>query len=123
MAAALAVAFALSTQSATAQGVPVAEAQAFMGAWVISVEGNQLELNITDAEGQVAADVVVMGTTSKITTIEKTDESLSLAYVVDLDGQQAPISIRLTPDGTNLATVIDVADGMYTANATATRKP
>lgn len=114
---------AVGVTAASAQSIPVAEAQAFIGAWTLSVEGTPLELNILDAQGQVAADVIVMGTTSRVTQIEKADETISLSWVADMQGQQAPITIRLTPQGGNLATVIDVGDGMFTANATATRKP
>jgi hypothetical protein len=114
---------AVVASAASAQSIPVADAQPFLGAWTLSVEGTPLELNIVDAQGQVAADVIVMGTTSRVTQIAKAEESISLTWVADMQGQQAPITIRLTPQGTNLATVIDVADGMFTANATATRKP
>lgn len=119
----LAVALVMSAQNVVAQGVPVAEAQAFLGAWLISVEGNALELTIKDEGGQVAADVIAMGATSKITTIAKVEDALNLSYVTDIGGQVAPISFSLKPEGENLATVINVGDGMFTANATATRKP
>ena len=108
---------------ASAQSVPVAEAEAFLGTWTLSVEGTPLELNILDADGQVAADVIAMGTTSRVTQVTRSDETISLSWVADMDGMQAPITMRLTPREGNLATVIDVGDGMFTANATATRKP
>src|SRR5690606_13674160 len=108
---------------ASAQSDPVAEAEAFLGTWTLSVEGTPLELNILDADGQVAADVIAMGTTSRVTQVTRSDETISLSWVADMDGMQAPITMRLTPREGYLATVIDVGDGMFTANATATRKP
>lgn len=121
LAAAIFAVIAIAATQAQAQSVPAADAQAFMGAWTLSVEGMPLQIDIKDQEGQVAAEVEVMGMRSPITEISKADEALLLRYVADLDGQQAPITIRLTPSGENLATVIDVADGMFTANAVATK--
>ncbi len=114
---------AAAASAVSAQSIPVAEARAFLGTWTVSVEGTPLELTILDADGQVAADVNVMGTTSRVTQVTRAEESISLSWLADMQGQEAPITIRLTPQGDNLATVINVADGMFTASATATRKP
>jgi hypothetical protein len=114
---------AFAAQGAHAQEtVAVANAQAFLGTWDIEVEGTPLQIVVKDADGQVAADVSVMGTTSKVTTIARDGAALRLRYIADLQGQQAPIEIRLTPAGEQMATVIDVADGMFSVNGTATKR-
>jgi hypothetical protein len=105
-----------------AQGVPAAEAQAFLGDWNLSIEGTPIGIAIRDEDGQVAADVDVMGASNKIEDISKAGDALLLRYVADMQGMEAPISIRLTPSGANLAAVIDVADGMFSANGTATKR-
>jgi len=115
-------AFAGAVSSASAQTVPVSEAQAFLGAWTMNIEGTPVELNILDVDGQVAAEMSAMGSTSRATSVSRAEESLTLSYVLDIDGQVAPIVVKLTPQGDNLAAGIDVAQGMYMANATAVRK-
>jgi invasion protein IalB len=115
------VAFA-SPQAQAQQTVPAGEAQAFLGSWNLSIEGTPLGISIKDEGGQVAADVDLMGAVTKVTTISKDGETLNLRYVADLQGQQAPITIKLTPSGANLSAVIDVADGMFSANGTATKR-
>ena len=112
---------------ADAQSVPTADNQAFVGSWAMAVDAMGQAVNLTidieDEGGQLAASVIGMaGTPTPVSRITRSDEALVLEYTADLQGQSAPISIRLTPAGDDLAGVLDVAGGMLTANGTATRK-
>lgn len=125
LALALAVVAVQPVDSSAQSTIPTAEAQPFLGQWNLPMQGDQpvsFQLDIRDQEGQVAADVSVQGSSSKVSRISKSGENLLLQYDLDIGGQQAPISIRLTPAGSNLTAVLDVAGGMYTANGTATRR-
>jgi hypothetical protein len=120
---------AFSAAESSAQAVstiPTADAQAFVGTWNLPITGDQpvdLELAISDNAGNVAATVSMMGSGSQVTNISKAGDDLVLAYTLDLGGQQAPLSIKLTPnEAGTLAAVVDVADGMFTASGTATKK-
>ena len=114
--------FVAALSGATAQTVPVSDAAEFLGSWTMNVEGTPVELTILDVDGQVAADMSAMGSTSRATSVTRADESLTLNYVLDIEGQSAPITVKLTPQGENLTAGIDVAQGMYMTNATAVRR-
>ena len=111
----------------SAQTIATADAQGFLGTWSLPIDAGQavtLTINITDNDGQVAANVVgLAGTPTPVTTITKADEALILGYTADIAGQSAPISIRLVPEeGETLHGTVDVAEGMLTADGTATKQ-
>ena len=110
-----------------AQTIPTAEARAFLGTWQMPVDVGQpltLTIEIRDEGGELAASVIgLAGTPTRVNRISRSGEQLVLNYSVDVQGQTAPITIRLTPNGENLSGVLDVAEGVLTADGTATRKP
>lgn len=124
-AAAAVVAIAGFGVSGAAAQVATADAQPFIGAWDLTVQADgpiTLGLDIRDEGGQVAASVTAQGSATNVTTITKSDDNLLLRYMADLGGQQAPIAIRLTPNGEELAASLDVADGMFTTSGTARKR-
>ncbi|MQA91005.1 MAG: hypothetical protein GEU90_12330 [Gemmatimonas sp.] len=114
----------LVTGEAAAQ-VPAAEAAAFIADWDLALQGDApatIRVNITDADGQVAAVVTgIEGRETPVETITKSDENLVLSYTASIQGQEAPIEITLTPDGENLSASLDLA-GMMTIPGTATKR-
>jgi hypothetical protein len=116
------VASAVATGNLSAQGVPASGASAFLGAWTMNVEGYPIELSITNEGGQVASEINVGSGASKATSITQANGSLTLSYVIDIEGQTAPIAFKLTPGGAGMDVSVDVAQGMYTGTARATKK-
>ncbi len=119
-----------SPNTAAAQNAPVraADAQAFLGEWSIAIDAQGqavvLELDISDANGNVAAEVndPLGGGALKIERIAKAGDNLVLAYDIDAQGQVIPIRVTLTPDGDALNAAVDVAAGMFATTAKATRR-
>ena len=123
------VAFALAAFSGTAlsaQTIATGDAQPFLGTWELPIDAGQpatLIIDIWDEDGQAAAAVTGMaGTPTPVTRITKMGEAIVLAYDADLQGQRAPIEIRLVQEGDDLHATVDVADGMMTLDGTATRE-
>jgi hypothetical protein len=116
--------------TAAAQSAPVraADAQAFLGEWAVTVDAQGqpvvIELDITDENGNVVAEVndPMGGGTIRIDRISKTGDNLVLSYDLDAQGQQFPISVTLSPAADALNANIDVAGGMLTTTAKATRR-
>ena len=107
----------LSAQEST---IPTAQASAFMGSWTMPVEAQgtiDMGIEITDNAGQVAAAVTAQGETSQIQKVSRNGEALVLEY----DYQGMDVAITLTPSGETLAGVVEVDDGMFTVEGTASR--
>lgn len=129
-AAAALVAVALAPPVLSAQStVDASEAQAFMGAWVISMETEfgpfSMNLDIEDQDGKVAASIgsPEMGPEMQsISDISKEGESLVMMLEVDAQGQFFDISITVEPDGDNLAAWIETAGGEFAAGGVGTRR-
>ena len=109
-----------------AQSVPVAEAQAFMGAWTLAVDAQgqafEMGLAITDEGGNVAAEVSSELGAQKISQITKNADKLVLSYSMDAQGQQIPIVITLTPTAAGLDAALDFAGGMFQAAGKGTKR-
>lgn len=116
----------LAAAPSVAQSVATAEASAFVGDWELPIEGPQpvtLLIEIADAGGQLAARVTgLAGTPTTVRRITRPGEALVLDYTIDLQGQRVPVTIRLTPEGSDLAATLDLADGMFAADGTATKR-
>lgn len=112
--------------AAAQSSVPVAEAQAFLGDWNVALEGDvagTIRVNITDAQGQVAAVVTgIEGRETPVPTISKSGENLVLRYDTSIQGQELPIAITLTPDGESLRASLDLAGGMMTVAGRGSRR-
>jgi hypothetical protein len=113
---------------ATAQSeLDVAEAQAFMGKWVISMQTDfgpfQMDLDLADQAGKVAASIgsPEMGGTQPVTDITRSGESLMLEFEADAQGQVFDVSVALVPNGENLIVLFEVGTGEFSASGVATR--
>lgn len=121
------LAFAPAAASAQSQ-LNVSEASAFLGSWDVALQTEMgplsLDLEITDQGGMVAASMgsPELGGSQEITDITKSGEDLVMRYQMDAQGQMIPVAVTLTPDGAELDTVMDFADGMFTASGTATKE-
>jgi hypothetical protein len=113
---------------ATAQSeLDVAEAQAFMGKWVISMQTDfgpfQMDLDLADQAGKVAASIgsPEMGGTQPVTDITRSGESLMLEFEADAQGQVFDVSVALVPNGENLIVLFEVGTGEFSSSGVATR--
>lgn len=117
---------AFSGTALSAQTIAAGDAQAFLGTWELPLDAGQpttLIIDIWDEDGEAAASVTgLAGTPTPVTRISNLDEAIVLGYTADIQGQRAPIEIRLVPEGADLHATVDVADGMMTVDGTATRK-
>jgi hypothetical protein len=105
--------------------VTAADAQPFIGQWSLPIQADQtinFEIDIMDHDGHVMASVGAAGTKSDVQQITKNGESLVLRYTASMQGQQFPVRITLAPNGETLRASLDAADGMFTANGTATKR-
>jgi hypothetical protein len=109
-------------------GVPAAEAQAFLGEWAVTLQGPmgdiQMQLDITDNEGTVAASVgsAMLGGATQVEQISKSGENLVLRYSIDAQGQTIPVRVNIAPAEDGIRTTFDFADGMFSASGAATRR-
>ena len=122
------VASLLAPARATAQStLDVAQAQAFLGTWVIAMETEfgpmTINMTIEDRGGKVSASVgsPEMGGTIDVTDITRAGPSLVLKYDIDAQGQFIDVSMSLEPSGADLSTRIEAMGGQFTTTAVATR--
>jgi len=114
---------ALSAQSQ----LDAAEAQAFMGKWVISMQTDMgpfsMDLEVADQGGKVAASVGApeLGGMQPVTDVTRSDAYLVLAFMADAQGQSFPITVSLEPNGEVLDVYFEVGTGEFSATGTATR--
>lgn len=122
---ATAVALTAAPFSVSAQGVPVAEAETFIGNWELPLATDmgpfEMTIDITNADGQVAAAVGSPQGAQAVEDISKSGEDLVLTYSMDAQGQSIPVMLTLRPDSDDLAVTVDAAGGMFVASGTATR--
>lgn len=121
LAIALGIAF-LSPADSAAQ-VSAADGAAFIGVWHLSMDAQgqavDLQIDVQDSNGMLDVEIHRQGSDTEVEEIALRDGSLVLDYEVDLQGQMAPIELRLTPDGSDMRARLDVADGLMTLNGTA----
>ena len=117
----------LPSLAAAQSELDVAQAQAFMGKWVISMQTDfgpfQMDLDLVDQGGKVAASIgsPEMGGTQPVTDITRSDESLVLEFEADAQGQVFDVSVALVPNGENLIVLFEVGTGEFSASGVATR--
>ncbi|HUP53346.1 MAG TPA: hypothetical protein VM198_12770 [Longimicrobiales bacterium] len=117
----------LPSHAAAQSELDVAEAQAFMGKWVISMQTDfgpfQMDLDLADQAGKVAASIgsPEMGGTQPVTDITRSGESLMLEFEADAQGQVFDVSVALVPNGENLIVLFEVGTGEFSASGVATR--
>jgi hypothetical protein len=118
----------LAPVQASAQSqLDVAQAQAFLGSWVIAMDTDfgpmTMNMSIENRDGKVAASVgsPELGGTVDVTDITREGEHLVLRYDIDAQGQYIDVSMSLEPAGENLTTYIEAAGGQFITTATARR--
>jgi hypothetical protein len=62
-----------------------------------------------------------MGTMQDVTDVTRSGETLVLSYEADAQGQFIPVTIRLEPDGDDLAFQLEAGAGEFYAGGKATR--
>lgn len=118
----------LVPMDASAQSqLDVAQAQAFLGEWVINMDTDfgpmTLNMTIEDRGGKVAASVGSpdLGGEAEVTDITREGENLVLRYDIDAQGQFVDVLMSLVRDGENINTTIEAAGGQFVTTAVATR--
>lgn len=119
----------LSPLAVSAQSdLDASEAQQFIGSWTVSMTSDfgdfTMDLDIQDEGGKVAASIGAPdmgGPMESVSDVSKNGEDLVLAWEMDAQGQLVPAMLTLTPDGAGLTTVLDIADGQFSAPGTATK--
>jgi len=111
-----------------AQGLAPADADDFMGTWVMSMEGPQgafeQELELKDKDGKVVGELTnAVMPMQVITDVSKPGADLVLKYEGNYQGNPYSATLTLVPDGASKAKVtFDVNSGMFTMSGTAAKK-
>lgn len=115
-------------QAASAQSdLDTSDAAVFMGSWALSMESPQgefvMNLEVADSSGQVSASVgaAEMGGMQDVTDVSRSGENLVLRYEIDAQGQMAPVTLTLSPNGDALDVEMDFADGMFVMEGRGTK--
>jgi hypothetical protein len=103
-----------------------AQAQEFMGHWLVTFEADQgsllVELDLKDVEGKVAVEVTTIQLgTQKVTDVTRSEDTLLLQFEADAQGQLIPVKVEITPQGEELAVLLDIADGQFLADGVGAR--
>jgi hypothetical protein len=116
----------LGASQLSAQAVPAADAQPFLGSWAVTIDAQgqsfTMDVDIQDAQGNVAAEVSSELGSTQVEKISRTGENLVLSYNMSAQGQQFPVVMTLTPAGEELNANLDFADGMFQTTGKGTRK-
>ena len=110
-------AFSRGGSSRSASNLDVSEAAGFIGTWTLSLESDRgpfdYSMDIRDVGGKVAATLnsTALGE-SMVTDITKDGDDLTLAWDGDMQGQIVPLTLTLTPDGSQLKAAMDFAGFM-----------
>ena len=125
----IALAVALSSAVATAQALTAADAGAFIGTWVLTLDSPQgpFEQNVLlkDEGGKVVAELssLIQPDVQKVTDITKDKDSLVMKFAGNFQGNPFDAAITMTPDGTDKAKVsFDVNGGQFTMTGTGIKK-
>jgi hypothetical protein len=129
--AALAAVVWLVPASARAQGkastLDTAKAKAFIGEWVLTIEGRrgpqERPLSITDVGGKVAAELSGgRGGPVSITDISMNGSDLVLKWSQQGPNGEVPVVMTLTPKDDGLVVKQDMAGGQFSASGTGKKK-
>ncbi len=124
---ALSAAAGLPGHASAQSQLDVAQAQAFLGKWVISMQTDfgpfSMNLDLADQGGKVAGSVGApeMGGMQSVTDISRSGETLVLKFTSSAQGQVFDVSLALVPSGEALAVLFDVGAGQFSASGVATR--
>lgn len=118
---------AVAPEPAVAQSeLDAAQAQEFMGNWMVSFQTDQgemlVELLIEDEGGKVAGSVTMIGLgTQSVSDITRSEDTLRFKLEADAQGQIIPVLVRLTPNGDDLAVFLDLNMGDFSLEGVGTR--
>jgi len=104
----------------------VSQAQEFMGHWLVTFEADQgsllVELDLQDEGGKVAVEVTTIQLgTQKVTDVTRSEDTLQLQWEADAQGQLIPVRVEITPQGEELAVLLDIGDGQFLADGVGAR--
>ena len=105
----------------------VAQAQAFLGKWVINMQTDfgpfSMNLDLVDQGGKVAASIGApeMGGMQDVEDVTRVDDSLILNFQADAQGQVFDVQVALVPRGEELLVLFEVGTGEFSATGMATR--
>jgi hypothetical protein len=107
--------------------LPIAEAEKFMGAWLLTLDSPQgpfaMTMTLTEVEGKVACELTSdIMPAQKVTDISKSGNDLVLKYQGDFQGQAFAAKITLTPVDDKLGINFDVMDGQFMMSGVGTKK-
>lgn len=129
MAAALLGVMLLSVPVAAGQASSLdsAEAAAFMGTWVLTMESprgtNEQTVTIGDEGGKVAAQLQgARGGSVNVTDIAKDADALVLSFSRNFQGNDIDIVLSLSLDGDTMHADQDVNDGMFSITGSGTKQ-
>lgn len=116
----------MPSQAAAQSELDVADAQEFMGSWLVSLEtGGEaflVELVLEDEGGKVAASVTTLPLgTQRVTDITRAEDTLTLQFEADAQGQLFPVLVTLTPSGEDIAVSLDIGMGELALDGIGTR--
>ena len=118
----------VSPRAASAQSeLDTSEAMAFIGSWTISIQGDfalEIPLVLEDQGGKVAGNVGGFDPSAgmtPVTDITRSGEGILLRYDIDAQGQIVPASLEITPSGDGFVALLEIADGAFTVDGTATK--
>jgi hypothetical protein len=104
-----------------------AQAQEFMGHWLVSFQSDQgeflVEVELADQDGKVSAKVTTIQLgTQEVTDVTRSEDALELQWVADAQGQLIPVHVELTPQGEDeIAVALDIGDGQFLADGVGKR--
>jgi len=110
-----------------ASSLDAAEAGAFMGTWVLSMETprgtNEQTVTIRDASGTVAARLEgARGGSVDVTDVAKDADALVLSFSHNFQGNDIDIVLTLSLDGDTMHASQDVNDGMFSMTGSGTKQ-
>jgi hypothetical protein len=124
----IALAIALSVNLA-AQQLTVADAGAFMGSWVLTLDSPQgafeQTMELKDEGGKAVAELssAMQPDVQKVTDVTKKGNDLVLKFAGNFQGNPFDAEITLVPDGADKAKVtFDINGGQFTMNGTGVKK-
>jgi hypothetical protein len=127
--AALFLGAALTPGRAAAQSeLDAAQAQEFLGNWMVSFQSDDgellVELAIEDMAGKVAGSVTMFGLgTVPVSDITRADAALQFQVEAEAQGQMIPILVRITPNGEEMSVLLEIGGGEVTVEGVGTRMP
>jgi hypothetical protein len=122
------LAAALPSAATSQSALDVAQAQAFMGSWTLSMTSDMgnfsMNLDFTDMGGKVGATLGIpdAGMTQPITDITKDGESLVLAFTGNAQGQVFDAVVTVEPPANGEISVwFDIGNGQFSMSGTGTK--